>query len=245
MSRMPDLASITRLTTVATLFIAGVFIDALVRRVRRQTDQSLQDAASMTAVVHSMQSVFGHASADATRAELCKTAREVAGCDFAVLWEPLANGSGIEASATDGGLGVSERLAFQSSHSGPLQAFVSGQVVFVSPQKSAEEEARLRVILERHGVQLRNRVRQLRELDPRAAQRRHRSPATLVDRVDRGDAESRRQHAVERRRSSAALDVAQHRRAGLEACALLDLVLEQAANPAEARMAELVDALGL
>jgi diguanylate cyclase (GGDEF)-like protein len=125
------------LTTIATLFIAGVFIDALVRRVRRHADQSVQDAASMTAVVHAMQSVFGHASADATRAELCKTAREVASCDFAVLWEPLANGSGIEASATDGALDVSQRLAFQSSHSGPLQAFVSGEVVFV-PDARAE-----------------------------------------------------------------------------------------------------------
>jgi diguanylate cyclase (GGDEF)-like protein len=119
------------LTTIATLFIAGVFIDTLVRRVRRQADQSAQDAASMTAVVNAMQSVFAHATADATRAELCKTARDVANCDFAVLWEPLGNGSGMEASATDGELGVSERLAFQSSHSGALQAFVSGNVVFV------------------------------------------------------------------------------------------------------------------
>jgi diguanylate cyclase (GGDEF)-like protein len=120
------------LTTVGTLFIAGVFIDAFVRRVRRQGEQSLQDAASMTAVVHSMQSVFAHESGDATRAALCRTAREVANCDFAVLWEPLASGAGMQASATDGALAVSARLAFQSSHSGALQAFVSGKVVFVA-----------------------------------------------------------------------------------------------------------------
>jgi diguanylate cyclase (GGDEF)-like protein len=127
------------LTTIATLFIAGVFIDTLVRRVRHQADQSLQDAASMTAVVTAMQIIFGHATAAATRAELCKTAREVTNCDFAVLWEPLANGSGMEASATDGDLGVSEQLAFQSSHSGALQAFVSGHVVFV-PDARAEPQ---------------------------------------------------------------------------------------------------------
>ena len=127
------------LTTIGTLFIAGVFIDALVRRVRRQADQSLQDASSMTAVVAAMQSVFGHASADATRAELCRTAREVANSDFAVLWEPLANGAGMEATATDGELGVSERLAFRGSHSGALQAFVIGKVVFV-PYARAEPQ---------------------------------------------------------------------------------------------------------
>ena len=75
----------------------------------------------------------------------------------------------------------------------------------------------------------------------RPAQRRHRCPscpscaASIAARP-----EARGEHAVERRRRAAALDVAEHRRARLEAGALLDLALEPLADPAEPRVAELV-----
>src|SRR3954462_8882430 len=61
-----------------------------------------------------------------------------------------------------------------------------------------------------------------------------------MDRVDRRDAETGRQHAVEGRWRAAALDVAEDRRTRLEACPLLDLLLEPHADAAQARVAERV-----
>ena len=73
----------------------------------------------------------------------------------------------------------------------------------------------------------------------------HLAPALVVHEVDRGDAEPRRQHAVERRRRPAALHVAEHHDPGLEAGALADLPGDHVGDPAEAHVAELVvDLLG-
>ena len=129
------------LTTVGTLLIAGAFLDSLVRRVRRQVDAAADDAKSMTAVVNAMRSVFGHSGPEATRAELCKTALEVARSDFAVLWEPAPDGTGLTATACEGAAEVGEQLPFQGSHSGALRAFVGGKVLFAADV--AAEEGRI------------------------------------------------------------------------------------------------------
>ena len=71
-------------------------------------------------------------------------------------------------------------------------------------------------------------------------QRRHRPPLALVGGVDRVHAEAGREHAVVRGRGAAALDVAEDRRPGLVAGALLDLPLEPVADAAEAHVAERV-----
>ena len=70
------------------------------------------------------------------------------------------------------------------------------------------------------------------------------APARLVRGVHRGEPEAGGQHAVERGRRAAALDVAEHGGARLEAGALLDLALEPLPDPAEPRVAELVLAGG-
>ena len=61
-----------------------------------------------------------------------------------------------------------------------------------------------------------------------------------MDEVGRLEAVARREHAVARRRGAAALDVAEHGHARLEAGALLDLARERVADAAEADVAELV-----
>ena len=59
-------------------------------------------------------------------------------------------------------------------------------------------------------------------------------------RVDRREPESGGEHPVKRGRGAAALDVAEHGGARLEARPCLDLLLEPLADPPEPRMAELV-----
>ena len=71
------------------------------------------------------------------------------------------------------------------------------------------------------------------------------APTPGVDEVDRRDAEPRRQHAVERRRGPAALDVAEHHHPRLEPGALPELAGDDVGHAAEADVAELVvDLLG-
>jgi diguanylate cyclase (GGDEF)-like protein len=78
-------------TTIASLLIAGVFIDALVRRVRRQREQAAENATHLAAVVEATQRIYQQPSAEMTRLDLCETALRVARSDSAVLWEPRAD----------------------------------------------------------------------------------------------------------------------------------------------------------
>src|SRR4051812_32495944 len=91
-------------------------------------------------------------------------------------------------------------------------------------------------------LRLGERLGQRDALDPRAAQRDHRAVVALGDGVHGLDAEAAPEHAVEGQRRAAALDVAEDRRARLEPRALLDLLLEDDPDAAEAHMAERVGA---
>jgi diguanylate cyclase (GGDEF)-like protein len=90
------------LTTVASLLLAGVFIDALVRRIRSQAATAAENAANLAAVVEATQRIYQHPSAEATRGDLCRTASAVAGADAAALWEPTPDGLRLQVSATAG-----------------------------------------------------------------------------------------------------------------------------------------------
>src|SRR5262245_26621990 len=105
---------------------------------------------------------------------------------------------------------------------------------------SAEERARDLVPVRGDGLQLAGRLleRDVDDLVP--VQRRHPSEPTLVDELGRLHAEARREHAVARGRSAAALDVAEHGDPRLEPRALLDLAGERVADTAEDDVPELV-----
>src|SRR6185437_13319625 len=77
------------------------------------------------------------------------------------------------------------------------------------------------------------------------AQGGHLAPPLRVRRIDRVQAEAGRQHAVERGRRAAALDVAEHGRPRLLSGAPLDLALEPVGDAAEADVAEGVETLFL
>jgi hypothetical protein len=86
-----------------------------------------------------------------------------------------------------------------------------------------------------------DRIGEWHQLDGRRAQRRHGPPPALVDGVDRGQAETGGQDAVERSRRPPALDVAEHGGAGLVTGPLFYLSLQRVADAAQPRMAELVE----
>src|SRR5215207_1530251 len=102
----------------------------------------------------------------------------------------------------------------------------------------AEEDLGLAV--ERFGdrLQLRGGLGEIDELDVGAAQRGHLAPLPLLRRVDRVQAEPRREHAIERRRRTAPLNVPEDGGASLVAGPLLYLPFQPAGDPAQPDVAE-------
>jgi diguanylate cyclase (GGDEF)-like protein len=128
--RHEPIAQARWVTTIASLLIAGVFIDALVRRVRRQRQQAADDAENLAAVVDAMHRIFREPTADATRVDLCRTASHVARADSAALWEPGANGRSLVRVAVAGEEIVARELIFSDSPDGAVHAYLRGQRCF-------------------------------------------------------------------------------------------------------------------
>ncbi|HEV2924161.1 MAG TPA: GGDEF domain-containing protein [Solirubrobacteraceae bacterium] len=117
-------------TTIASLLIAGVFIDALVRRVRRQHQQAAQDAENLADVVNAMHRIFQQPTVDATRVDLCSTAARVARADSAVLWEPRANNRALVPVAVAGEKIIAHELLVNDPPDGAAHAYMTGQPCF-------------------------------------------------------------------------------------------------------------------
>jgi diguanylate cyclase (GGDEF)-like protein len=117
-------------TTIASLLIAGVFIDALVRRVRSQRERAADDAENLAAVVDAMQRIFRQSTAEAARDDLCSTARRVARADSAVLWEPGATGAVLLPVAGQGGKVAGAELRLSDPQAGAARAYASGEPCF-------------------------------------------------------------------------------------------------------------------
>src|SRR5918997_561643 len=83
------------LTTVATLVVAGVFIDKLVRRARGQAELAAASEARMASVAEVAHELAGHSESRAARAALCRAAAGVSGAAHTALWEPTDDGIGF------------------------------------------------------------------------------------------------------------------------------------------------------
>ena len=123
----PGTAPVARwLTTVATLVVAGVFIDTLVRHARRQAASAEEGAAGMAAVASVSHQLARLSDGTAARAELCDAAREISGAMSTILWEPSPDGASLTATGT-AGVGPDQRaLPFVGPTAGAARAFTSG-----------------------------------------------------------------------------------------------------------------------
>jgi diguanylate cyclase (GGDEF)-like protein len=119
-------------TTIASLLIAGVFIDALVRRVRRQRQHAADDAENLAAMVAATQRIFQQSTADATRSDLCSTASHVARADIAALWEPRADGRALVPVSIAGEKMIVDELQLGGQLAGAARAYATGQGCFSS-----------------------------------------------------------------------------------------------------------------
>jgi diguanylate cyclase (GGDEF)-like protein len=87
------------LTTVATLIVAGVFIDALVGRARRQASAASATAGSLASVAGLAHELAGLADSGVARPALCEGALCVTQARRSVLWEPAGDSVRVTASA--------------------------------------------------------------------------------------------------------------------------------------------------
>jgi diguanylate cyclase (GGDEF)-like protein len=87
----PADSSVARwLTTVATLVVAGGFIDTLVRRSRRQAEVAAATADNLQRFAAASHDLAGISDPVEARSALCKAAVAVAGARHVALWEPGA-----------------------------------------------------------------------------------------------------------------------------------------------------------
>ncbi len=110
------------LTTVATLVVAGAFIDTLLRRARQQATAASTSARSMTQVTALAHELAAVSDGAAARRALCVGAIRVTHADQSAFWEPEGDDGGLCVTATgssEPGLAVppaGARVAFESGH---------------------------------------------------------------------------------------------------------------------------------
>jgi diguanylate cyclase (GGDEF)-like protein len=117
------------LTTVATLVIAGLFIDTLVRRARMQARyaaESAQLVATVAEVAHELARV---SDSEGARNGLCAAAARLARADTVALWEPGTTGASLELTGVAGPRPSQRSLPFVAAPGGAVQAFTNGQMV--------------------------------------------------------------------------------------------------------------------
>jgi diguanylate cyclase (GGDEF)-like protein len=119
-------------TTIASLVIAGMFIDALVRRITSQRRQAAEDAENLTTVIDAMHRIFQQPTIEAARLDLCETALRVARADGAVLWEPRAEEGALLPVAAVGVELAAARLPLDGDPSGATHAYLSGAPSFAA-----------------------------------------------------------------------------------------------------------------
>jgi len=117
------------LTTVTTLMVAGVFIDTLVRRARRQARDAEESAAGMAAVAEVSHRLSRLSDSTAVRSVLCEAALEVSEAYAAALWEPSPAGTSLTVTGSAGEAPDQRTLHFVGPGAGAARAFTTGERV--------------------------------------------------------------------------------------------------------------------
>jgi diguanylate cyclase (GGDEF)-like protein len=132
----PSWAIARWLTTIATLMVAGGFIDTLLRRARKEASAAAASASSMARVAAVAHELAALSDSKAGRRALCNGAVQVTQAGQARLWEPEAEEGHLQLTASSG---EGSEPGWQSRPpAGVMQAFGTGRNVVASPFQSAE-----------------------------------------------------------------------------------------------------------
>jgi diguanylate cyclase (GGDEF)-like protein len=117
------------LTTVATLVIAGLFIDTLVRRSQREAEHAAASAQLVVTVADVAHELARVSDSEGARNELCAAAARLAQADTVALWEPGASGATLELTGVAGPRPAQRSLPFVATPGGAVRAFTAAETV--------------------------------------------------------------------------------------------------------------------
>jgi diguanylate cyclase (GGDEF)-like protein len=128
LANRPPSSPIARwLTTIATLTVAGIFIDTLVRHARRQASAAAASARSMGQVVEMAHELAGISDGDEARLALCNGAVGVTGAHSGALWEPSDDRTSLVLTAATSLTPVRSPVRLEGPQTELAQAFISGR----------------------------------------------------------------------------------------------------------------------
>jgi diguanylate cyclase (GGDEF)-like protein len=120
------------LTTVATLIVAGAFIDTLVRRARHDASAAAANAERMTRIAEVAHRLAALSDIAAARPTVCETTIQMVGAGGAALWELAAEGRALKLSASSGLEPSDPLIQLSVPTAGATQAFVTGRPSWTS-----------------------------------------------------------------------------------------------------------------
>ncbi len=115
------------LVTVGSILVAGLLVDALAARLRRESSAAAMRASNLEAVSEVARQLATQSDSRAVGRAICSAAVETAGASAAVLWRPTISGDALQADATAGANVEGADLPFVTPASGAIQVFTSAE----------------------------------------------------------------------------------------------------------------------
>ena len=131
------------LVTVGSILVAGLRVDALATRLRRESAAAATRASNMEAVSVVARQLATQSDSRAVGWAICSAAVRTAGASAAVLWRPTIPGDALQADAAAGADVEGEHLPFVTPASGAIKVFTSAENRFETLRtgQSAQELA--------------------------------------------------------------------------------------------------------
>jgi len=129
------------LVTVGSILVAGLLVDALAARLRRESSAAATRASNMEAVSEVARQLATQSDPRAVGWAICSAAVRTTGASAAVLWRPTISGDALQADAAAGADIEGINLPFVTPGSGAIQVFTSAEDRFETMRKgqSAQE----------------------------------------------------------------------------------------------------------
>jgi diguanylate cyclase (GGDEF)-like protein len=115
------------LVTVGSILVAGLLVDALATRLRRETTAAATRASNLEAVSEVARQLATQSDSRAVGWAICSAAVRTAGASAAVLWRPTVAGDALQADAAAGADVEGIHLPFVTPASGAIQVFTSAE----------------------------------------------------------------------------------------------------------------------
>src|SRR4051795_911363 len=128
------------LVTVGSILVAGLLVDALASRLRRETDDAARRASNLEAVSEVARQLATQSDSRAVGWAICSAAVRTAGASAAVLWRPTVAGDALQADAAAGADVEGVHLPFVTQASGAIQVFTSAEDRFEPLLRGSAQE---------------------------------------------------------------------------------------------------------